>query len=177
MDAPEINPYTPPAAALHVTDDTDWVYPEASKGKRFLNFLLDRLAVFGFALLLGTALAFFEEMNWAYELLDGIEHLTPVQDFVLSCVIASFYYISMESLFGRTLGKLITGTKVLTNAGKRPSSLTVLGRTLARFVPFDGLSFFSSSGGWHDRWSGTQVVDVRAPKQAPVRASVMKYYR
>jgi uncharacterized RDD family membrane protein YckC len=69
------------------------------------------------------------------------------------------YYGLSESLTGRTLGKLATGTRVVNNKGITPSVNEILLRTLCRFVPFDALSFFGDSG-WHDDWSKTKVVSI-----------------
>ena len=70
---------------------------------------------------------------------------------------ATIYYVLSESLFGTTPAKLLTETRVLTDTGDKPRIRNVLGRTLCRYVPFESLSFFGMRG-WHDRWSGTQVV-------------------
>ncbi|CAN0592803.1 unnamed protein product, partial [Laminaria digitata] len=38
----------------------------------------------------------------------------------------------------------------------------LLGRTAARFVPFEAFSFLGGDAtGWHDRWSNTRVVRLR----------------
>jgi uncharacterized RDD family membrane protein YckC len=79
------------------------------------------------------------------------------------------YYTFMESTLGRSLGKLITGTKVINLEGKRPKPLTILGRSFARLVPFEPFSFFGNERGWHDRWSDTRVVDMRKPPIPKVR--------
>ena len=72
------------------------------------------------------------------------------------------YYIVCESFFGVTIGKLITGTRVVDNEGGRPRFKQIVGRSLARFVPFEQFSFFSTPAiGWHDTWSGTRVVKTR----------------
>lgn len=75
------------------------------------------------------------------------------------------YYALMEGLFGVTIGKLITGTRVVDERGGRPGWRQVLVRTLMRFVPFEPLSlFFAEDGkvrGWHDRVPRTWVVRRR----------------
>lgn len=71
------------------------------------------------------------------------------------------YYVLFEAIFGRTPGKLITGTRVVTLDGAKPGFGQIIGRSFARLVPFEPFSFLGSRGGWHDRWSGTRVVRVR----------------
>jgi len=45
---------------------------------------------------------------------------------------------------------------------RQPELSTILVRSLCRAVPFDALSFlFKDTGGWHDEWSKTYVVEDR----------------
>jgi uncharacterized RDD family membrane protein YckC len=81
---------------------------------------------------------------------------------LLGLLTVLFYYIGMESLFGKTFGKFITRTRVVNSAGGPPSFGQVVGRSLARFIPFEAFSFFGGKGhpvGWHDSLSNTRVVD------------------
>ena len=65
----------------------------------------------------------------------------------------------MEAVFQRTIGKLVTGTRVVTTDGNVPGFGKVLGRSLARVIPFEVLSFLGAIPiGWHDKLSGTRVV-------------------
>ncbi len=68
------------------------------------------------------------------------------------------YYILSEFLWQRTIGKLLTKTKVVTISGDKPTFLQILGRTLSRSIPFEYLSYFVSMSGIHDRLSGTRVI-------------------
>ncbi|RXM52670.1 MULTISPECIES: RDD family protein [unclassified Chryseobacterium] len=71
------------------------------------------------------------------------------------------YYFLMENyLDGRTVSKYITGTKVISTDGSKPSSKQIIYRSLSRIVPFDGLSFLGVNG-WHDSWSYTRVINVK----------------
>lgn len=73
-----------------------------------------------------------------------------------------FYYVFFESLTGRTPGKLLTGTRVVDEQGQKPSFGQILGRSLARMLPFEPLSFFGAENrGWHDSLSKTYVVKSR----------------
>ncbi len=72
------------------------------------------------------------------------------------------YYLSSEALFGRTLGKLVTRTRVVSESGGPATFWQLLMRTLYRLMPFEGFSFLATRRpGWHDRWSKTRVVLTR----------------
>lgn len=72
------------------------------------------------------------------------------------------YYFIFELAFGQTVGKMLTGTKVVGVDGEKPTVPALIGRSLARYIPFEPLSFLFYGSyptkGWHDRVSGTLVV-------------------
>jgi uncharacterized RDD family membrane protein YckC len=128
----------------------------ASLGRRFGNFVLDFTALGVLETTLGS-------LTEALELQVDIE-LGELVLALMSC------YVLPEWLFGRTLGKLVTGTKVVSLDRGRPSFLRIVSRTLVRFVPFEPFSFvFGDLTGWHDDWSRTRVVQSRDPYAAMVR--------
>ncbi len=89
-----------------------------------------------------------------------IEAETGYTNLVLNLIgllIYFIYYFVSEGLFGRTLGKLITGSVVVTSSVERPTWKAILYRSLSRLVPFEAFSFFGDIG-WHDKWSNTYVV-------------------
>jgi uncharacterized RDD family membrane protein YckC len=51
--------------------------------------------------------------------------------------------------------------------GNKPNVPQIIGRTFARFIPFEPFSvaFGSSNNGWHDSLSGTRVVSVRGGRR------------
>ena len=72
-----------------------------------------------------------------------------------------------ESLSGRTLGKLITGTIVVNENGKKPDFGTVFKRSLCRLIPFNAISFLFNPGlGWHDSISDTYVVNKKSLEES-----------
>jgi uncharacterized RDD family membrane protein YckC len=128
----------------------------ASLGRRFGNFVLDGLV---FAVLDGTLGGMTEALELQFDV--------DLVELVLALMLC---YVLPEWLFGRTLGKLVTGTKVVSIDRERPSFLRIVLRTLIRFVPFEPLSFvFGRMTGWHDDWSRTRVVHSRDPYAAMVR--------
>lgn len=83
--------------------------------------------------------------------------------FVGSCLsFAVVYYLIFESLFARTMGKIITGSIVVNENGLKPNFKIICIRTVCRLIPFDVFSFLGKSGiFWHDSFSKTYVVDKR----------------
>ena len=115
----------------------------ASNYRRFLNFVIDRIAIIITTFFIGIIIGLFD--NSASSLIVIIFNL--------------LYYLLPESLWGRTLGKIITKTKVVAITGGKPNSSQIVKRTLIRFIPFDLLTFFGLCPvGWHDRWSNTRVI-------------------
>jgi uncharacterized RDD family membrane protein YckC len=153
----ELNPYSPPAhQPLPPVQDGPIALIPVSGGLRFANYLVDALVAQlggGFLLGLGVALVLRDKAN---EFLES-GFLT-----VLSLLVFIAYYIVFEALTGRTLGKLVTGTKVVDASGNKPSFGKIVGRNFARLIPFEAFSFLGSSArGWHDSLSGTYVVKCR----------------
>jgi uncharacterized RDD family membrane protein YckC len=61
---------------------------------------------------------------------------------------------------GKTLGKLITGTRALKMDGGNLTWKVAFMRSLCRIVPFEAFSAFGGNP-WHDRWTDTIVVKER----------------
>jgi len=83
-------------------------------------------------------------------------------DFIFGCLFIFIYYVGFETIWQRTPGKFITGTKVIRSDGSKPSLGIIFGRTLMRFVPFEAFSFLGARVyGWHDRCSGTYLIKAK----------------
>jgi uncharacterized RDD family membrane protein YckC len=80
-----------------------------------------------------------------------------------------FIIAILESVTGgKTLGKLITGTRAVNQDGTRVSPRTAILRCLSRMVPFEPFSALGSpSFPWHDRWTNTFVIDERESTLPP----------
>jgi ABC-type lipoprotein export system ATPase subunit len=116
-------------------------------------------------------LLFISAVAWA------IRFLLPQLDYAGEPVLTSLavgvplalaYYFLMELAFGRTVGKMITRTKVFSEDGPyRPGPGKLVYRTVARLLPFtllEGFSYLNSKPrGWHDTVSDTYVTDAIAP--------------
>ena len=119
---------------------------------RFLNYIIDFAIIF----LLGRSTGYF----FSYLNIISVETGKGTL-YLLSFSVMFLYYFLGEWTTGRTVGKLITGTKVVTENAAAPGVWKIFVRTVFRFIPFDALSFFEYSVGWHDTWSSTLVVKVR----------------
>ena len=96
---------------------------------------------------------------------------------ILSYAIAFLgYYIVMESVWQRTIGKFLFGTKVVAMDGGKPSFGQVVGRSFARYIPFEALSFLASNPqGWHDSLPKTLVVPASYTPEDVRRIDLSKH--
>ena len=85
---------------------------------------------------------------------------TDLGNLALLCYIPYFiYYPLMEFYFGKTIGKILTKSTVVSKDGGKITFGQAVGRSLCRLIPFNSFSFLGASAiGWHDRISKTRVV-------------------
>ncbi|MGD8642442.1 MAG: RDD family protein [Gammaproteobacteria bacterium] len=151
---PQNNPYKPPESDTRVATNTDDIVV-VSRWLRFANFLIDYvmqiLLAIAFTLAVATA---------GGEI--ALAKLDNIPDVVFGLAAMLVYYVFMETLFSRTVGKFVTGTKVVNEDGGQPTFGQIIGRTFARMIPFEPFSFFSENArGWHDSLPGTYVTKCR----------------
>ena len=136
---------------------TEPPFQYASAGQRFLNCIIDVIAFYIVMMILGVilGLAAFATSETGGRMSGG-----GIQLFFLFLYFAVIiiYYALLEGSNGKTLGKLITKTKVLTEGGQPITYGKAFIRTLIRFVPFEFLSGFSGTTMWHDQWTKTMLV-------------------
>lgn len=150
------NPYHAPQAAVAVPERAV-ALADASRGRRLANHVIDTLAML--AIMFAGAMA--------YALIAGdaavgaLEQPNLARDIGFNIALMLVYYVPLEGMFGATLGKLVTGTRVVDERGWPPSWGQVLGRTACRLIPFEPLSVLISGCGWHDRLPRTRVVRTR----------------
>ncbi|RLJ33960.1 putative RDD family membrane protein YckC [Chryseobacterium sp. 7] len=135
-------------------------YNKASSGIRLANNFLDLIVLYIVNYILSSV------SNLLYEA-TSIEffYFYSNGNLLWQILIGNFnyclYYFLMENyLDGRTVAKYITGTKVISTDGTKPTTQQIVYRTLSRIVPFDGLSFLGVNG-WHDTWSDTRVINIK----------------
>ncbi|KRC03703.1 hypothetical protein ASE26_02400 [Duganella sp. Root198D2] len=93
--------------------------------------------------------------------LEALGELNGVKWWGVYIIFYVAYYVALEVLFGRTVGKLLTGTRVVTSEGQALSIPTALLRTFCRLIPLEPMSFSLGETWWHDSLSRTQVVRTR----------------
>lgn len=151
--------------AQDLLDEVTSVLVQASKGKRFLNNIIDSVL---FYLLIAFIEEVFnviwpEQMN-TFVIDNNSQPFGSLLEGVLSSLLYAFYMGAIEAVTGgKSLGKLITGTQAVNEDGSRISSSTAFKRGFSRAVPFCA---FSALGDpcypWQDRWTNTYVIDLKA---------------
>jgi len=154
----ELNPYTPTKASLQEpgTQADAGGFDEAkpaSRERRLVNFLIDSVGLMIFIFLITVVIAAVDA--------SFVESLSLPASYLLNVLATVLFYMPAELLTGRTPGKLVTRTRVISKSGGRPTALQILGRTLLRLVPLEAFTFFARGPGLHDRGSGTRVVMTR----------------
>lgn len=156
MNEPQ-NPYASPTSLQHSVDHVDVtqaVVP-GGQGARFANLIIDYFAQFALGFVVGIVAVIIGGEQAAV-------FLDETPGLVIGIPILLAYYFVLEATTGRTLGKLITGTKVVNQDGGTPTLGQIAGRTFCRLIPFEAFSFFGTPPrGWHDSIPKTFVVKTR----------------
>jgi len=137
----------------------------ASKSKRFANYFIDRITFYLFFIVIVFITAIIAELlgsESVLQVLYDLENLNPLLDTLITWIIFVVFYFILESISQRTIGKLITQTKVVLENGEKPTPETIIIRSLCRIIPFEPFSFLGElPKGWHDTLSKTYVVDIK----------------
>lgn len=136
---------------------------KADKLYRFVNFTVDVIfsvfLIWSFYIiyLLLKSSFFITEINPA---LTEEEHSNHVLDGLYLLLLYAFVLFLTElATGGRSLGKFITGTKVVKNDGSTLTLKDLLLRNFSRVIPLEQVTFIGNLG-WHDEFSNTTVVKV-----------------
>jgi uncharacterized RDD family membrane protein YckC len=136
----------------------------AEKLTRFANFFIDRLVISAFFLTLGfiaSLLYNLANIDFLIKIVYKMSEMNRFLDVLITSLIYFIYTFLIEYFTkGRSVGKYITGTKVICTDGTEPTFNDYLIRNISRIVPFDTLSFFGENG-WHDKWSETRVINIK----------------
>ena len=133
----------------------------ASKTRRLLTSIIDNFLIDIIVFIVSFGISFIVAMSGNRQMVMALSQ-NPFYSFGLSISLIFIYYFAQESLFGRTIGKVICGTKVVSRDGNELTAEQVVGRTFCRLIPFEAFSFLGADGkGWHDSIPGTIVVTTR----------------
>lgn len=127
-------------------------------GARAIHFFVDTFLyyVLGFVLAIAGV--------WIAYFIKGAETEVGIFSTLIGVMILLgffLYYLGMEFFFQRTVGKFITGSKVIMADGSKPQFEDILRRTACRLIPFDAISFLFRQEGFHDSLSNTKVVNIK----------------
>jgi uncharacterized RDD family membrane protein YckC len=150
---------------MYQQTETSSIYELATPPIRCLHFIIDA-AIFYFIttvllsiiFLIAQTLMFFLYFTFALgvKIILFIYYLSQA---IVPFLIFYFYYIYAERCCGKTFGKYITRTKVITKSGEPLTLKICIIRNFLRFIPLDVISiFFSENITWHDSISNTYVV-------------------
>jgi uncharacterized RDD family membrane protein YckC len=133
----------------------------ASKGKRFVNFIVDYILYYIIFQIIFTIILLTFVQGYQNFVINNNLSTTMISIFIL--LLNNLFYMMFMSfqeylLKGRTIGKYLTGTKVVKEDGSIPEMKDYFIRSLCRLIPFEAFSFLGETG-WHDSISKTRVVN------------------
>lgn len=144
----------------------------ATQGQRFANYIIDLIVQIIIMVVLETVVVLICHSFGIYSVGEFLDTTDRFQDYLLGAIMTLLYYIPIEIVSSRSIGKFITGTIVVMEDGTKPDKQTIIKRTFCRLIPFDALSFFGSDArGWHDSISDTYVVNKKE-----LEASMKQFY-
>lgn len=131
----------------------------ASKGERFLNFIIDLLIIYIITVCIVATINIFGDVTNSYGASNWIKSLSFIENLFFGLIILFFYYAFTEMYFSRTFAKYFTKTIVVRVDGSKPNTKNFMIRTVSRLNPIDPFSFFGKTErGLHDTLSATYVV-------------------
>jgi len=133
----------------------------ADRGRRFGNLVIDTIVIYVVQIFIGVVYGVIVALVGALYLIEDDVFLN-IFSFGIGITSTIMIYTLFEYKTGKTIGKMITKTRVVTEDGFKPTFSKALGRSFARLIPFEAFSGFSSSGlCWHDSLTNTMVIDDR----------------
>ncbi len=119
----------------------------APRWKRFINHLIDSSIFYILVRVLFTRLV-----------REGL--FSPVFAVLIGIGIYLVYMFFFEAFISRSLGKIITKTRVVTEEGETPEIGKIFIRTICRLIPFNSLITLFSGKSIHERLSKTGCVNL-----------------
>lgn len=136
--------------------DIESVLVIAGKGRRLINFIIDTVMVCALAFILLVILAILFPV-WYDTTTNEDNDSIPFLSLVYLITVILYYTVLEAGTKGYTLGKLISGSRVIGTDGKPVSWKSAFLRSLIRLIPFEFLSGLQSRV-LHDQWTNTSVV-------------------
>jgi len=140
--------------------DVESTLIRASTGKRFANYIIDVLLFYAIVVGVGIAIVLFSPVT-----ADSLGDSSPitVMDRIIGLVLYAVFMSLVEGLFkGKSLGKLITGTRAVNLDGSKISFRKAFARGFSRAVPFSAFTAFGTPcDPIQDSWTHTMVIDEK----------------
>ncbi|MFD0939950.1 RDD family protein [Pedobacter boryungensis] len=132
-------------------------YCRANSGKRLANYLIDGTVYY----IIIVFISFIIEMLIPYSVSEM--NINRIEERLVGLVLYGLVMFLIEAAFqGKSLGKLITGTKAVKNDGGTLNMKDAFIRNFIRAIPFNALSALGTPcRPWHDSLSNTIVVDEK----------------
>jgi uncharacterized RDD family membrane protein YckC len=131
----------------------------ASKGERFLNFIIDLLIIYIVAVCIVATINIIGDVTDSYGVSTWVKSLSLIENLFFGLILLFFYYAFTEMYFSRTFAKYFTKTMVVRVDGSKPNTKNFMIRTVSRLNPIDPFSFLGKTErGLHDTLSATYVV-------------------
>ncbi len=91
-------------------------------------------------------------------------------DQLIGLLLYGLFMFATEAIFkGKSLGKLITGTRAVNEDGSNITPIAALLRGLGRAVPFNAFSALGNpTYPWHDKWANTYVIDEKGSNRPAI---------
>ncbi|MEJ0106529.1 MAG: RDD family protein [Bacteroidota bacterium] len=156
-----MEPYQSQPEEQHLFDDNKYHLVQASGGKRFLNYIIDRIVFYVLFYFLTLALALLN-VNIVLTLNPDTASFVFFSLLLYVFLYALFMGLTEFALKGKTIGKFLTGTRAVKEDGSYLEIKDALLRGFCRIIPFN---IFSALGNtcypWHDSLPKTYVIDER----------------
>ena len=132
----------------------------ADTGKRLANYLIDVVAFYIFSFILGILIAIISPATGEQL---ASEAQSSIAERLVGLLLYALFMSAIEAITkGRSLGKLITGTKAVNLDGSSITPGTAFARGFSRAVPFCAFSAFGTPcDPWQDKWTNTMVIDIK----------------
>lgn len=153
----------------HLLDDLEYTYTQAGPNKRFINYLIDRVA---FYLVWRVIVALFRQpIAFVLYKTTRDKNVMLLEAWGMVFIMFVVYFTVCEGFTkGKTLGKWFTGTRVVTADGGMITLRIAFLRSLCRLVPLEPFSALKTpSFPWHDRWTKTLVIVEELSNLPPER--------
>src|SRR5882757_3474459 len=127
------NTYPDPGPNTNILDDADFSLYQANGGKRFANWLIDRIILYIFWRIFFATIAI-KIAAGMYSEGDSLG-VIYAKIYLMVVILDLFMWTALEFLGrGKTIGKLITGTRAVNQDGTQITFKTALLRSLSRIV-------------------------------------------